>query len=144
MFECKAWLVLEITGILLDFRHAINFYSTFLSDTILKCMKMELKDQRGCIQNTQAVRVIDHVLSLLCCGRGHSSLTNIKILGDRLQQHGYLQRETWEKKHPITKDKILLLNWIKEHISPKTFQVKETLLCCVHDLKLLEGEKTPG
>lgn len=92
------------------------------------------------VLNTQPLRVIDHVLSLLCCGKGHSSLTGIKLLGDHLQQWGYLPKEKWEKKYPITRDKIILLNWIKEHISPKTFTVKDALLECVGELKLLEGK----
>lgn len=96
-------------------------------------------DQSDLVLCTQAVRVVDHLLSLLCCGKGHSSLTSIKSLGDRLLHQGYLLKTKWEKKHPITKDKIILLNWIKEHISPKDFQVKDTLFQCVHDLKLLEG-----
>ena len=96
-------------------------------------------DQSDLVLCTQAVRVVDHLLSLLCCGRGHSSLTSIKSLGDRLLHQGYLPKTKWEKKHPITKDKIILLNWIKEHISPKDFQVKDALFQCVHDLKLLEG-----
>lgn len=92
------------------------------------------------VLNTQPLRVIDHVLSLLCCGKGHSSLTGIKLLGDHLQQWGYLPKEKWEKKYPITRDKIILLNWIKEHISPKTFTVKDALLECVGELKLLEDK----
>ncbi|XP_062619013.1 uncharacterized protein LOC134280578 [Saccostrea cucullata] len=100
-----------------------------------KDIKDDMTDQ---VKNTQAVRVIDHVLSLLCCGKGHSSLTNIKTLGDRLQHQGYLKKEKWEKKHPITRDKIILLNWIKEHLISKTYQGKDVLLDCVRDLRLLE------
>lgn len=101
-----------------------------------------IKEDTDQVLNTQPLRVIDHVLSLLCCGKGHSSLTGIKSLGDHLQQWGYLPKEKWEKKYPITRDKIILLNWIKEHISPKTFTVKDALLECVGELKLLEGTIT--
>ncbi|XP_061188515.1 uncharacterized protein LOC133196672 [Saccostrea echinata] len=102
--------------------------------------RSDSKDKTDGVKNTQAIRVIDHVLSLLCCGKGHSSLTNIKTLGDRLQHQGYLQKEKWEKKHSITKDKIILLNWIKEHLSPKTYQVKDALFDFVRDLRLLEDK----
>lgn len=101
----------------------------------------KIEEDTDQVLNTQPLRVIDHVLSLLCCGKGHSSLTGIKSLGNHLQQWGYLPKEKWEKKYPITRDKIILLNWIKEHIFPKTFSVKDALLECVGELKLLEGEK---